>query len=394
MHGINNTGDTTLTATNGVANTAHGAIALDCQTAAMPCVGGRVTLQVPSRVLVNGGTIRATARGSTVSLQGNLTNTGTLQIDDSLRYDQGPVPSGVTLDNRGTIALADGSTLSTGQTVTNGAGGAINATGSGVLSTTGTFNQGAGTTSGTPPIVDGGALNFTGAGASTFVVQHAVALSGNIASSQAITVHGINFTGNTNVTAAAGFTNAGRITIDCQSPAMPCAGGFSTLDSTSGTLVNSGTIIFAARGSTARLFGNLANTGTVQVHDQAVFGQGGATFDQTAGITTVAAGANLDVSTSAGPLELGGGQLNGSGTITGAVDNSGGQVDLGASAITVTGDYTQHAGGSLNIDVTGSGAGQSGCSRSAAARPWAGRWRCRRRPGTQQGRSPAMACDF
>jgi hypothetical protein len=62
-------------------------------------------------------------------------------------------------------------------------------------------------------------------------------------------------------------------------------------------------------------------------------------------------------------VNLAGGTLNGTGTVTGsptAVNNTGGHVAPGTSPGTLTlgGNYLQGAGGSLDVDVTGTGAGQ------------------------------------
>ncbi|MGA7416758.1 MAG: hypothetical protein WB765_12785, partial [Acidimicrobiales bacterium] len=66
-----------------------------------------------------------------------------------------------------------GALLLSGGTVTNGANGAIANQGTftvqgGSLGAQGTFNQDAGTTSGTPIAINGANLNFTGTGASSF----------------------------------------------------------------------------------------------------------------------------------------------------------------------------------------------------------------------------------
>jgi uncharacterized repeat protein (TIGR01451 family) len=59
-----------------------------------------------------------------------------------------------------------------------------------------------------------------------------------------------------------------------------------------------------------------------------------------------------------GTLDLNGGVLNGAGTITGNLNNSGGDVAPGGASstgtITVTGDYTQGAGASLDIEIASS----------------------------------------
>ena len=76
---------------------------------------------------------------------------------------------------------------------------------------------------------------------------------------------------------------------------------------------------------------------------------------QSGGTTTIPAGTSL----SAGALTLTGGTLNGSGTFSGPVTNTGGTVAPGNSpgTLTVSGNYSQGSGGTLAIAVDGSGAG-------------------------------------
>jgi Fibronectin type III domain len=359
VHGINGTGDTYLTATNAVTNNAHGSIVLDCQDAAHPCADGREFLQAQG-TLSNSGSITTRGNGSTVYLEGNLSNAGgTIQINDSAVFaalGYGPV----TLVNQGTIALADGSTLTTDQTVTNGSGGSIVASGSGLLSASGTFNEGAGTTSGAPVrLTSGATLNFTGAGGSSFVMYQGgnFGLSGSLAAGQSLLIHGVNGTGDSLVYAASGFTNAGSITLDCQTAQTACSGGSEFLIAAA-TLTNSGTITASGNGSTVRLQGNISNGGALQINGSAVFSSG--VLSQTGGTTTVASGATLDVSGSAGSLSLSGGTLDGTGTVIGSVSNSGGTVAPGSSpgTLTVAGDYSQGAGGTLAVDVAGTAPGQ------------------------------------
>jgi hypothetical protein len=243
IHGINSTGDTLLTASS-VANEPNGAIVLDCQ---LPCSsGGKVSLQVTSGTLANGGTITTTAPNA-AQLLGNLSNTGTVQIQDATAvFSQGSAPAPVTLDNRGTLAIATGALLTTDQTVTNGLAGKIAATGTGTLRSNAIFNEGAGTTTGSTPVTltSGSTLNFTGTGPSSFLMYQGggFTLSGNIAKKQTLTVQGQNFTGDTLVSAAAGFVNSGSIRLGCRNPpSSSCAGGLITL-AVPGTLNNKGTV--------------------------------------------------------------------------------------------------------------------------------------------------------
>ena len=79
-----------------------------------------------------------------------------------------------------------------------------------------------------------------------------------------------------------------------------------------------------------------------------------AEFVQTEGLTTVAAGAGLGMN-----VTLSGGVLRGAGTVRRIV-NSGGTVEPGSSpgTLTIDGDFTQTAGGTLKLEIAGSATGQ------------------------------------
>jgi hypothetical protein len=85
----------------------------------------------------------------------------------------------------------------------------------------------------------------------------------------------------------------------------------------------------------------------------------------------VAAGANLALSASAGPLMLAGGTPNGAGTITGSVNNTAGHAAPTASpgTRTLTGNYTQGAAASLDVSVNGTSAPRQ--SRPLPSQCWA-----------------------
>ena len=108
------------------------------------------------------------------------------------------------------------------------------------------FDQGPGTTSGQPVrLTTGASLDFTGSGAGSFDMYNggSFGLSGDLASGQSLTIDGQYGTGDSTVTAPAGFTNAGTITTACHSN---CGGGNETLNISAGTLTNTGTITTSA----------------------------------------------------------------------------------------------------------------------------------------------------
>jgi autotransporter-associated beta strand protein len=81
-------------------------------------------------------------------------------------------------------------------------------------------------------------------------------------------------------------------------------------------------------------------------------------YTQTSGDTVLSGGAVL---AAGGTVNLLGGTLSGSGRVTGNVDNSGGQVNPGGvgtvGTLTIIGNYTQEANGTLNIDIQDAGQG-------------------------------------
>jgi hypothetical protein len=226
--------------------------------------GNNATLAITEGTLTNSGKlVTEVSHGGARTLQGNVTNTGTLAINANTAYNG----KNALLTNEGALNVAEATqlTVSNGGSVTNGTGGAITANGgsSDVLLSGGTFTEGAGTTSGAKPvIVDDGTLAYTGAGKSQIALHGASALSGNLAAEQSLLVES-TCTEHAVSTAASGFTNGGTITL---TNGDSC-GNNATLAITEGTLTNTGKIITQpAVGGARTLQGNLTNTGTVAIN--------------------------------------------------------------------------------------------------------------------------------
>ncbi len=165
--------------------------------------GNNATLAVATgKKLTNqsGGVIDIdSGAGGARSVTGNLTNQGTVNDNVSASY------SGGTWDNKHQLNVANGVTLdapaSSSTTFTDDTAGSVNATGSGVLELNGgnTYNQGAGTTTGTEPVLLAGppgssggiALHYTGAGSSLITTNGAGTLDGTISSGQTLDVVGV-----------------------------------------------------------------------------------------------------------------------------------------------------------------------------------------------------------
>ncbi len=255
--------------------------------------GNNAALEISSGTLTNSGTITSEAAiGGQRTLQGNITNTGTLALNANTAYNL----SNALLTNEGTIDIAAGKqlTVSGDGSVTNGSGGKIVAgEGADVLLEPGsTFTEGTGTTTGTKPVIlRNASLVYTGAGASK-ITQHGEGstLSGNISAGQSLVLESTNGE-HERTTAAASFTNAGSITLT-NSEANP---NNATLEISSGTLTNSGTITTEkAIGGQRNLEGNITNTGTLALNANTAFNVTGTTLINE-GAINIASGLVLSV---------------------------------------------------------------------------------------------------
>jgi filamentous hemagglutinin len=310
--------------------------------------GNNVTLDVSSGMLTNSGTLTSEKdNGGARTLQGEVTNTGTLAIDADTAYNVALT----TLTNEGALEIAAGIVLTAekGASVTNGAGGKIVGAGSGDVLETGsggTFTEGAGSTSGTlPVIVDDAALDYTGAGAGPIALRGTSSLAGSLSSGQSLAIQS-TCGENATVTAAASFANAGSITL---TNGDGC-GDNATLDTSSGTLTNSGTLTTEKDNGGARtLQGDIVNTGTIAIDANTSFDTIEATLANR-GTIEIATGLTL----SAPDKETIG---NESGTIagvgTGALLQETGTFDQGAGKTSGTEPVILEE---VNLRYTGSGA--------------------------------------
>lgn len=200
--------------------------------------------------------------------------------------------------------------------------------------------------------------------------------SGTILAGGLMTANGpvsINSTGGTrniqrnfNNAATMTFVNGGVTASNCTVTNLP--GGTIVIPTTgatfglssSATLQNNGLIVKSAGDGLSTIGNHFRNAGTVdvQIGTLQFAGTNAITNIQTAG-ATILNGGNVAV-TSPGSYQLQGGVLKGNGTFTGILGNVGGAVEpgLSAGALAVAGTYTQSAGGTLRIEVGGTGAGQ------------------------------------
>jgi fibronectin-binding autotransporter adhesin len=294
-----------LTTSAGLSNGVHGAITLtNAETA-----GNNVTIAGP---VANAGSVTVEpGKGGVRTLSGSFTNTGTLAVNAGTSFNG----TKALLSNEGSLNLATGTqlVLSGESAIRNASGGKIVATGTGdVLVEPGsTFNEGAGTTSGSKPvIVRDASLNYTGAGSSAIAVHgEGGKLSGSLASGQSLSIESTNAEHATE-TASASFTNAGAIALT-STEANP---NHATLAISSGTLTNSGSIkVEVGVGGERYLSGSITNTGTVAVNATARYnGEKAALNNQ--GTLSLATGVVLIASNGATVTDGLGGSIVASGT--------------------------------------------------------------------------------
>jgi hypothetical protein len=294
---------------------------------------GVVEVLIGTLALLRGGTSSgsfAIAAGSEVQLGSSGTsNTFILANGAAISGDGFATAAGDNVIVSGVVSAHN-----FGLNSSSGAG--LTATGS--LAVSGTFNWVSGGLSGAGSLDIGASatLNITGSGPKP--------LAGGTINNGGLTVWS---TGDLQASRNAVFNNL-------------AAGVFRILsnqtfaDTSSNSLLNNAGILEKTGGgglSTIQL--PFHNSGTVDVHNGTLNFTGG--YTQTGG-STLLDGGTLSASTS---LNIQGGMLTGSGTINANVVN-GGRVDPGASGagtLTINGNYTQLAGGILNIDIGGLTAG-------------------------------------
>jgi RHS repeat-associated protein len=253
----------------------EGALQLGVTAAGRTAFGGTLS--------VNGGTLTGdpivanpqdatftgAGSGSFTILDGGKVS-GTLGPDDALTLQIPPngnssVTATAGFVNEGTIDIPAGNTLNT-STATNESGSITDA---GTLTSTGAFTEVNGSVTGGAVQLDGTKLSLEGTGASSFLVEagSSLALSGNIAADQTLTIDDVGgFCGGTIVNDSAALTNAGTIAFE----ANGCPSGPAELVDAAG-LTNTGAISFAqTAGGAGEVDGPLINeySGTVTVADK------------------------------------------------------------------------------------------------------------------------------
>ncbi len=278
-----------------------------------------VTLAVTSGAISNSGTITTSyadgASAGTRSIQGNLTNTGTLTVDAGTSYNG----EGAVLSNKGAIDVAEGRSLAVSNkaSVLNAAGGSIagGATGNVFVEPKSAFTEGAGTTSGAVPVViRQGSLTYEPSGGESTIAMRGEnsSISGTTGAKQSLLLQA-TCGENMRLAVAGGFTNAGSIAL---TDGESCNNSV-TLAVTSGAISNSGTITTSyadgASAGTRSIQGNVTNTGTLTVDAGTSYNGEGAVLSNK-GAIDVAEGRSLVLSNKASVLNAAGGSIAGGAT--------------------------------------------------------------------------------
>ncbi len=330
-----------LTTTAGLTVGTQGAVTL---TNGDGC-GNNVTLVGP---VSNAGTLTTLApSGGARRIEGSLNNTGTLQVNVSLAY----AGAKTTLTNEGSINVAEGKTmtLSEESSLSNATGGSINGTGSGdvVLINKTSFNEGAGKTTGSLPVIlEDAALTYSGSGSGPIAVRGSATVTGKSSSGQTLLVQS-SCAKNANVSVES-FTNGGALTLN---NGDGCS-NIVALTVASGTLASSGTITSEPGVGGARsLAGKFTNSGTLQINGNTSL-TGPASLLKNQGAVNIANAATFSVTGATG-VENESGTITGTGT--GALVQSGGGTFVeGGGAISGTQPVVVEDG---TLSYTGSGAG-------------------------------------
>jgi hypothetical protein len=320
------------------------------------------------------------------SFSNNVINNGTFNENGSLQQlSAGP---GTTFTNNSSFNVSSGAVTAIVSNSFTQAGGTLvisSAPGTAFKVTSGgTFNFNGGSVSGTVQQIGGTLAIGPGAGSGTFDCQFSTALKGSILTGQTIIIDSNDTNLVSTLTWSTGFSNNGEISLT--SAGTSARNAMLSLP-TGKTLTNNGVINAEAGVGGTRYFnvGAFSNsiTGTVNINtgselDPSVGGSVGpslsnaghlniaagkklqiaafGSYTQTSGVTRV--DGTLAMTTALATIQIEGGTLQGSGTVSNNVTSSG-TVAPGDSAgvLTISAQYTQSSTGKLEIELGGTTAG-------------------------------------
>ncbi|MAW60431.1 MAG: hypothetical protein CMJ94_06310 [Planctomycetes bacterium] len=296
--------------------------------------------------LNNQGTLRISpGSGGPRTLRGDITNSGLIQVDHPLSFQDGPIIQNGTLN------------VSTGDSVTFGNNMTFEMN-SGVMNLDGSFEIPSGTTrmlGGTVngvPLISSGALELDPGFTSGYEanLRGTVTLTGEVGSDHLLRVRGDGVYGNGTLNVPAPITNHGTIELTAQTSSYA-----TILNASAGNEVsNLGTLrTLAGSGGTRALNTQLENDGLVEIQGTTTLGRSGAQH-QNRGTMKVQAGLSM---TGTSFTNVNGARLENSSTITNTQFNI---VNEGTWAIgdaigtsTITGDYIQTVDGRAVIKIGG-----------------------------------------
>ena len=249
----------------------------------------------------------STVSGTLILDGGTLQNAGSLTVSGLLDWNDGTVTGSGSLTISGTLDVQDGA-------VSDPVGRVLDQP----LSNSGTVNW---TTTRATTDTDSGPITNTSTATMNFEGTGGIVASG----------------------AAPSFANAGTVNVALTSGSFDFA---DPLSNTGVLTITSGTLASTA---------GIANAGTVTIDNGATLSDTGATYQQTAGTTTVDGTLGSDQT-----VNLANGTLTGTGTVAASLSNSG-TVTPGTplGILTVSGNYTQTVTGNLVILLSGTVAGVS-----------------------------------
>jgi hypothetical protein len=307
-------------------------------------------LATAGRLLLRGGTGGQTSSGTyTATSPATVAYQGTTDLSTTARL----TGTGTMEFNGGTLTIPANSTASPSaynpaNTSFTLGGLSLGSDGStGTLASTGGERGGAGTLTVSGAATHTGfGLNFSGG--TTNLNGSTTIHSGMSVTGSTLTLNAnaaLDTAGASGIVVAGGTVNvgsAGTLDMSANDVNVLNGGGSPSLHVLAG-----GTLKRTAAGVNGQVGIPATNAGTVRVDAGTLLFSGGLT--QTGGVTDVKA------NTLNGTVNLQGGTLKGTGTLGGPVDNTGGTVAPGASPglLTVTGNYTQGPGGTLQEEITG-----------------------------------------
>ncbi len=366
-----NTGGTLTNGSTGTIDIQHNTYAVYGQVNTVPFVNtGAImrttnsgTATIINVVFTNTspGTVSVEAGTLVLSTAGTSTNTGDFSAAGGTTLEFSGTATR-TISGGGSVTGAGGVEFSGGTTTitstysisnTTVSGGTVNFNGASAQAFPNLLLSGSGTLSGTAAVnittlFDGNSGTLAGSGTMTLVNGATGTLdSSTVSLTRPFVNHGaitMSSNGYFNLNTGGSFTNSADGTVEIQHNTYAFYGSASGL-----ALSNAGHLTRTTSSGIAYINNlNVTNTGTVEC-------QSGTLdiypYTQTAGHTILSGG---DFNTSGTTWNINGGDLTGTGTITGSLMNAA-LVAPGQSpgSLTITGNYTQTINGTLNIEING-----------------------------------------